>query len=275
MQWRGRRQSDNVVDNRGMRRAGMVGGAGIIIAIIYALLGGDPSVLIDDGGQSTTPTSGQTAADNDQKEFVGVVLADTEDVWTKLFADHGLRYEPPRLVLFDGRTRSACGTATSAVGPFYCPADGQVYLDLAFFADLQDRLGAGGDFARAYVVAHEIGHHVQALLGVTGERDDDTWLQRRRDTNAASVRVELQADCLAGVWANVIGRTKNVLEQGDVDEAMTAAAAVGDDRLQQEAQGYVVPDSFTHGTSAQRSAAFARGYAQGRIEDCGIQAEAL
>lgn len=259
MRWQGRRGSSNIVNRRGLG-AGALGGGGIVVAILYFLFTGDPSAIIDQQ-QDQVGASGSrtTAADDAQSQFVGVVLADTEDVWNKVFADAGRSYVEPKLVLFSGRVSSACGTASAAVGPFYCPRDQQVYIDLDFFASLQSQLGAGGDFAQAYVVAHEIGHHVQNLLGIMSEGGRD---------NKASVAIELQADCFAGIWAKRTEQEKHVLEAGDLDEAIGAAEAVGDDRLQKRGQGYVVPDSFTHGTSAQRVAAFKRGFSNGRMRDC-------
>ena len=271
MLWRGRRESDNVVDRRGLGTGAAVGGAGLILALVYFLLTGDPSALLDrsssepdvgaSGGRGV-PTeqlpSASVPEDDDQVKFVRVVLADTEDVWGRIFHDMGKTYQPPKLVLFDGRIRSACGLATTAVGPFYCPEDREVYLDLSFFREMQDQLGAPGDFARAYVIAHEVGHHVQNLLGI----------MQAEAGRRSSVPLELQADCFAGVWAHAEGAVKHVLEPGDIEEALNAAAAVGDDRLQEETQGYVVPDSFTHGTSAQRTHWFSAGYRRGLIADC-------
>lgn len=259
MLWDGRRESGNLIDRRGVKAGGVVGAGGLIIALIYALLGGDPSVVLD---QAASPASQPTslAGNDDQKRFVGVVLADTEDTWKAIFAAQNQRYEEPKLVLFSDRVASACGTASSAVGPFYCPRDHQVYLDLNFFSELEQRFGARGDFARAYVIAHEVGHHVQNLLGA------GLGAGGRRD----SVRIELQADCLAGVWANQTDRAKKILEAGDVDEALGAAAAVGDDRLQRESQGTVVPDSFTHGSSQQRVEAFTQGFKGGTVDVCGL-----
>lgn len=260
MKWEGRRESSNIVDSRGVKTFGALGGGGIIIAILYALFTGDPSVILDSAQRdSSAPT--QNVAGNDRaKEFVGVVLADTEDVWNQIFQREGRTYQEPKLVLFSGQVNSACGFASSAVGPFYCPRNQQVYLDLDFFSQLSQGLGARGDFAQAYVVAHEVGHHVQNLLG---------WMNpSRRSSNSESVQTELQADCLAGVWAKVTDQQKQVLEQGDIQEALTAAAAVGDDRLQERSQGYVVPDSFTHGTAEQRASAFSRGYGGGSLGSC-------
>ncbi len=260
MEWRGRRQSGNLVDRRGAKTAGVLGGGGIIMAIIYALFTGDPSAILNSG--SRTQSGPETAEQAAQREYIAVVLADTEDVWNELFNRMGRTYQEPKLVLFSGRVDSACGMASSAVGPFYCPRDKQVYIDLDFFGELQERLGAEGDFATAYVVAHEIGHHVQNQLG----------LLRSGEGNAASVRTELMADCFAGVWARHTDRTKGVLEKGDIEEALGAASAVGDDRLQRESQGHVVPDSFTHGSSADRMAWFNKGFTEGVPSDCDTSA---
>lgn len=255
MLWSNRRESSNVVDRRGVSAGGVLGGGGLLVVFLYFLLGGDPSAVVGPENHRYAASPAQSDA---QKQFVGVVLADTEDTWAQLFQQQGLVYQEPKLVLFSDRVRSACGSAVSAVGPFYCPADRQVYLDLNFFADLSERFGAQGDFARAYVIAHEVGHHVQTLLGRQPDGGDA----------AASVRTELQADCYAGVWAKNTDQQKHIMEQGDLDEALGAAAAVGDDRLQQQAQGYVVPDSFTHGSSAQRVAWFSKGYREGDMSAC-------
>ncbi|MDQ3230712.1 MAG: zinc metallopeptidase [Pseudobdellovibrionaceae bacterium] len=253
MQWRGRRESGNLVDRRGVKTAGALGGGGIILAIIYALLGGDPTAFLNSAGE-TTPV----ATNDDQTRFLRVVLADTEDVWNKAFAAAGRTYREPTLVLFSGRVQSACGSATAAVGPFYCPGDQQLYLDTSFFNQLSGKLGAKGDFAQAYVIAHEIGHHVQQQLG---------YLDK-----GSSVATELQADCFAGYWAKATQTLNQTLEQGDVEEAMNAASAVGDDALQQASQGYVVPDSFTHGSSRQRMAAFSQGFESGDFRNCNTNA---
>ena len=262
MKWRGRKGSDNIVDQRsfGGRGTAMGGGTLIIGAIIYFLLGGNPIDFVaqnTDVASQRSPASVSNAEDG-RKEFASVVLADTEDVWIEQFRAAGLTYDPPKLVLFQNAVRSACGSANSAVGPFYCPADRRVYLDLSFFDQLSRDLGAQGDFAGAYVIAHEIGHHIQKLLE----------LDRSRRDNRSSVQLELQADCLAGVWAHQTEASKDVIEAGDIDEALGAAAAVGDDRLQERSQGYVVPDSFTHGTSEQRASAFRKGYSGGRLGSC-------
>ncbi len=265
MRWRGRAQSRNVVDRRGRRAAGAIGGGSILLVLLYMLLGGDPTALLGGGGPSAPPT-GQHAAD--QREFVGVVLADTEDVWHALFRQSGATYREPKLVLFTGSVASACGSASSAVGPFYCPADEQVYIDMDFFEDLQRRLDAGGDFTQAYVIAHEVGHHVQHLLGTSGRVQAQRQRLSETEGNRLSVRLELQADCFAGVWAHQTQRQKQVLEAGDIEEALNAAAAIGDDRLQRRSGGQVVPDSFTHGTSAQRAEWFRRGYESGNPAAC-------
>jgi hypothetical protein len=274
MRWQGGRRSDNVEDRRGVRAGPGValGGGGLLVALLLAaLLGADPlqlvSVLNDAQMPPTAPAPIDTRDDPDA-DFVSVVLGDTEDVWRKLFTKAGQRYADPTLVLFRDQVQSACGFASAAVGPFYCPADAKVYLDLAFFQDLARRHGAPGDFARAYVVAHEIGHHVQNLSGVSGEVHRRQQTLSREEGNALSVRVELQADCYAGVWAHHANVERGVLEPGDVEEALGAASAIGDDRLQRQAQGYVVPESFTHGTSAQRVQWFRRGFESGDPASC-------
>jgi predicted metalloprotease len=264
----GRRESSNVEDRRSSGgRMAMGGGVGaLLIAVVAYFLTGDPgalkNVLPDGQPQQQGPPS---AAEEEAKRFVAVVLADTEDVWHELFKQMGKSYQEPKLVLFSGQVESACGFASSAVGPFYCPADQRVYLDLQFFADLKNRFRAPGDFAQAYVIAHEIGHHVQKLLGAT----DRVHSQRSRISKVAfnrlSVRLELQADFYAGVWAHHAQRRLKILEPGDIEEALGAANAIGDDRLQREAQGRVVPDSFTHGTSAQRIRWFRRGFETGDL----------
>jgi predicted metalloprotease len=279
MKWRGQRQSGNVEDRRGttVRRAGIGGGLGVIaILLIGSLLGVDPRVLL--GGvevvnsiappvEETRPYQ-ETDAEAETRQFLAVVLADTEDVWAAIFQDMGGRYRQPRLVLFSGAVQSACGFAEAAMGPFYCPPDERVFVDMSFFDELRERMGAGGDFAQAYVLAHEIGHHVQNLLGTSGKVHE---LQQRHGGAAAkqlSVRLELQADCYAGVWARHADRMRGVIEPGDVEEALGAASAVGDDRLQRQAQGYVVPDSFTHGSSAQRMRWFRIGLDSGSLAAC-------
>jgi predicted metalloprotease len=280
MRWEGRRQSRNVEDRRGSRpaRRGLAGGGlGLVaVLVISYFLGVDPRVLlsglqtVDVGAPATTADAPfvERPEDARHREFVSVVLADTEDVWGDLFRAGGAAYREPTLVLFSGAVESGCGFAEAAMGPFYCPADGRVFIDLSFFDDLEQRLGAGGDFAAAYVIAHEVGHHVQNLLGTS---DEVHRLQQRTgkvQANQLSVRLELQADCYAGVWAHHAERTKGILEAGDVEEALGAASAVGDDRLQRQAQGRVVPDSFTHGTSEQRMRWFRRGLESGALADC-------
>jgi uncharacterized protein len=273
MLWQGRRESGNVDDRRGLGGGGMaVGGGigGIIIAIIYFFLGGgDGGGGNDNGGflQQQAPMSQeQKAAEDKLASFSKVVLADTEDVWTKLFSEQGSDYAVPRMVLFTGSDQSGCGFASAATGPFYCPADSKVYLDLSFFQDLQDRFNAPGDFAMAYVIAHEVGHHVQHLLGITEQVDRMRGRVSEAEMNKLSVRLELQADFFAGVWAHHAQKMKQILQDGDVDEALNAANAIGDDRLQKQSQGYVVPDAFTHGTSEQRMYWFKKGFQTGDIQ---------
>ncbi len=258
MLWKNRRASTNVVDRRGM--GGTLGIGGLVIgAIIYSLMGGNPLEYVAQNAGNVQRQEARPQQNDEQKQFVSVVLADTEDVWNAIFKKNNLLYQEPKLILFNNLIDSACGRASSAVGPFYCPGDLKVYLDLGFFEQLSESLGASGDFASAYVIAHEVGHHVQNLLGL---------MEKRSEGNQASVKIELQADCLAGVWAKHTERAKQVLEQGDLEEAMNAASAVGDDRLQQKSRGEVVPDSFTHGSSAQRLSAFKSGFEQGEIEAC-------
>ena len=268
MRWQGRRQSDNVVDRRGIGPGAVAGGGvgTIVIALLVYLLGGDPSAVIN---QASPPASGAPGAarvspeQQQLKEFTAVVLADTEDVWNTLFRQHGAQYREPKLVLFTGQVQSACGFAGAAVGPFYCGADDQVYIDLSFYDELRRRFGAPGDFAQAYVIAHEVGHHIQNLLGITERVQRAQSRMSKTEANQLSVRLELQADYLAGVWAHHAQRMKEILDRQDIQEAMTAASAIGDDRLQRESQGYVVPESFTHGTSEQRVNAFRNGWNSG------------
>ncbi len=272
MLWQGRRESENVEDVRGSgggRRIAMGGGIGaVVLIVLYLLLGGDPQALFDSQQQVQLSQPRQIDSQGPRDEaskFVAVVLADTEDAWHEIFRQMGRQYEEPKLVLFTDQIRSGCGFASGASGPFYCPEDRRVYIDLGFYRLLQERLGAGGDFAQAYVIAHEVGHHVQNLLGITD------WVQSLRGRvsesqyNQLSVRLELQADFLAGVWARYADRVKRIVEAGDIEEAMRAASAVGDDRLQYRSRGYVVPDSFTHGTSEQRVRWFRRGYESGDL----------
>ena len=277
MRWEGRRQSDNIEDRRGMRvsRGGLVGGGlgTLAIALLIMFMGGDPTAVLQGvgdgqgGGQVTSVPYEPGPQEEEWKQQTAVALADTEDVWTKIFADMGGAYRAPTLVLFSQEWESGCGFAESAMGPFYCPADQKLYIDLAFYQQMEGQLRAGGDFARAYVVAHEVGHHVQNLLGISGQVHD----LQQRDPDAAnqlSVRLELQADCFAGIYANGIRKYGDVLESGDAEEAINAAKAVGDDTLQRSAGRAVVPDSFTHGSSEQRMRWFETGYRSGSVDAC-------
>jgi len=267
MRWVNRRESSNVEDRRGMSAALPIGGVGtLVLALVVYFLGGDPTAVIQNSGKSarTQETRQNGGQNDDQAKFVKVVLADTEDVWIQLMKQNGKRYREPKLVLFTGSVQSACGVAGSSTGPFYCPGDEKVYIDLSFYDDLKNRFQAPGDFAQAYVIAHEIGHHIQNL---TGELDTAREQERRvskTEANRISVRTELQADYYAGVWAHY-AQKRGILEAGDIEEALGAASAIGDDRLQQQSQGHVVPDSFTHGTSAQRVEAFKRGFESGTM----------
>lgn len=269
MKWRGRRGSTNVEDRRGMGGKGLaVGGGlgGLIIVLIVTLLGGNPGDLI--GGMGETEQSvpyEETEKEKEDAQFVSVVLADTEDVWTDIFQEQGLTYKEPQLVLYTGSVQSACGAAGSSVGPFYCPGDQKLYIDLSFYQELQDKFDAPGDFAMAYVIAHEVGHHVQTLLGKTEEIHALRSKLSETEYNKYQVRFELQADYYAGVWANH-AQDMNVLEKGDLEEALNAASGVGDDTLQKKSQGYVVPESFTHGTSEQRKRWFYKGFQNGTIK---------
>lgn len=274
MRWQDLRRSSNVEDRRGMRPAavGGVGGIGAIVIVLLALFFGvDPSALlqqVDTGpGSTQTETTSAPGAQDEMSQFLAAVLGSTEDTWGAVFQEAGSRYAPPKLVRFSGATRSACGFADAAMGPFYCPADQMVYIDTAFFDELGRRFGAPGEFAEAYVVAHEVGHHVQNLLGIM---DKVNALRSRSgvDGNELSVRVELQADCFAGVWAKRGDQQSRFIEPGDIEAAMQAAAAVGDDTLQKRSQGYVVPDSFTHGSAEQRVRWFRRGYDSGNPTTC-------
>lgn len=273
MRWREGRQSDNVEDRRGMGGKGLaVGGIGSVVVLIIAfLLGVDPSRLLSGGDSSPAPGTQATRPVNPEedelKAFSSSVLANTEDTWADIFRRQGQQYRPPKLVLFTGRVQSPCGTSTSAVGPFYCPGDQKVYIDLSFYRELKTRFRAPGDFAQAYVIAHEVGHHIQNLTGTMSKVNSMQARAGEREGNDLSVRLELQADCYAGVWAQY-AQKKGDLEAGDLEEALTAATAIGDDRLQKESQGYVVPDSFTHGTSEQRMRWFRRGLETGDIRQC-------
>ena len=277
MRWQTGRRSDNIEDRRGIGAGGVAvgGGLGTIVLVLVALyLGVDPSVLLQGGGPAvgTAPPGVERPATSPQqdklKDFVAVVLGDTEDTWRELFSRMNREYQEPRLVLFSDVVRSACGTAQSAAGPFYCPGDRKVYLDLGFFRDLRDRFRAPGEFAQAYVIAHEVGHHVQTLLGISERVRAMQSRSGQREANALSVRQELQADCFAGVWANNANRSRHILEQGDVEHGLNAASAIGDDRLQRQSQGTVVPDAFTHGSSAQRVRWFKRGLDGGNVRQC-------
>jgi len=277
MRWQMGRRSDNIEDRRGIGAGGVAvgGGLGTIVLLLVALyLGVDPSVLLQGGGPgvSTAPSGVDRPATSPQqdklKDFVAVVLGDTEDTWRELFSRMGREYHEPRLVLFSDVVRSSCGNAQSASGPFYCPVDQKVYLDLSFFRDLRERFRAPGEFAQAYVIAHEVGHHVQTLLGISEKVRAIQSRSGQREANALSVRQELQADCFAGVWANNANRSRQILEQGDIEQGLNAAAAIGDDRLQRQSQGTVVPDAFTHGSSAQRVRWFKRGLDGGDVRQC-------
>jgi len=269
MKWEGRRQSDNVEDMRGQGGGGggmvLKGGLGtLVLVVVVMLLGGDPKALLDmaTNSQSGAPHSQVTGSPQEEKlkELVGVVLADTEDVWDEQFRAMGKVYEKPKLVIFSGSVRSGCGFADAQVGPFYCPADRTIYVDLSFFQELSDRFAAPGDFAQAYVIAHEVGHHVQNLLGISARLDEARGQVSEKEYNELSVRLELQADFLAGMWGKKAQEKFNFLEQGDLEEALNAANSIGDDTLQKQAQGRVVPDAFTHGTSAQRVKWFKKGF---------------
>jgi uncharacterized protein len=286
MKWEGNRQSDNVEDRRGSPGGGgggvRLGGRGVGLGtIVIALVAGwifgiNPLTVLGilGGGAGEAPMTQQQApaqrppAGDPMATFVSTVLADTEDVWGPLFKSGGSQYREPKLVLFRGRTPTACGTGDAAMGPFYCPGDEKVYIDLAFFDTLKQRLGAPGDFAQAYVIAHEVGHHVQKVLGISDKVDTARQRMNEAQGNALSVRLELQADCFAGVWAHHAQRARQLLEQGDLEEALNAASQIGDDNLQRKSQGTVVPESFTHGSSAQRVAWFKRGLQGGQVREC-------
>lgn len=274
MRWQGRRGSDNVEDRRSARGPVMMGGGGlvgIVLVVIVILLGGDPRALLRalvnqqqaGGGGAPAQVDGQ---EDERAEFVSVVLADTEDVWAQQFQQMGKVYRDPKLVMFRDQVQSACGFQQAATGPFYCPLDQRVYIDLSFFDEMEQGLGAGGDFAQAYVIAHEVGHHVQNLLGVSDEVHRMQSRASKEEANQLSVRLELQADFYAGVWAHHAERNWDILEEGDVEEALNAATAIGDDRLQRQSRGFVVPESFTHGTSKQRAKWFFLGLRTGDME---------
>ena len=284
MRWRQGRRSQNVEDRRGQRGPTgggfRLGGSGLILVLLAMwLFGANPmtllQVFLDSGGLSSSAPdtsyqdrAGGPQADDEASQFVSVVLGDTEDTWTEIFASGGERYVPPKLVLFTGTVRSACGMAQAAMGPFYCPTDQKVYIDLAFYRELRDRFQAPGDFAQAYVIAHEVGHHVQTLLGTSQKVSEMRQRASQDQGNRLSVMLELQADCYAGVWANHADRSRQLLEAGDVEEGLNAASAIGDDNIQRQTQGTVVPESFTHGSSQQRVQWFRRGLESGRMQDC-------
>lgn len=271
MRW-GSGRSSNIEDRRGMGMGKLAGGGigTIVIALIAMYFGVDPSVILNQANNLAPEQQTQTQFSPEEerlKEFMSVVLADTEDVWGNLFNSAGKTYEQPKLVLFSGAVQSGCGAAQSAMGPFYCPADRKMYLDMSFFNELSKRLDAPGDFAQAYVVAHEVGHHVQNLMGIA-EKVHSAQQGGGREANALQVRMELQADCFAGVWAYHANKKRQILEPGDTEEALAAASGVGDDRLQQKSRGYVVPESFTHGSSAQRMRWFSAGMQHGDPAQC-------
>ncbi|MGH8175129.1 MAG: KPN_02809 family neutral zinc metallopeptidase [Steroidobacter sp.] len=274
MRWQGRRGSSNIQDRRGMRygKAGGIGIGTIVIALIAMYFGQDPSVVLQNvpqqTGQAEQVPYEESAAEAQLREFISVVLADTEQTWGQIFATAGRTYEEPQLVLFAGAVQSGCGFAQAAVGPFYCPADRKAYIDLTFYEELQSRFGAPGDFAQAYVIAHEIGHHVQTLMGISERNMAARSRASQAEANALSVRQELQADCFAGIWAHSADRSRQLLEAGDIEEGLNAASAIGDDRLQRQTGGSVSPESFTHGSSEQRVRWFRRGFESGSVESC-------
>src|SRR5688572_663247 len=276
MRWQGRGRSSNVQDRRGSGSGGKMAGGGLgllAVAVVVALLGGDPSALFQEGLNRTinsqiSPQSRFSEAEQQEMvDFVSVVLAETEDTWGRYFAARNAEYPQPSMIIFSGGVDSGCGFAQSAVGPFYCPVDQNLYIDLDFFYDLKNRHDAPGDFAQAYVIAHEVGHHIQNVLGVLEQGEQMKQGQSGAAANQISVRTELMADCLAGVWA-ADTNNKGLIEEGDIEEALNAASQIGDDTLQQQAQGHVVPDSFTHGSSAQRYEWFKKGYDNGQLESC-------
>lgn len=281
MRWQNRRESNNVEDRRGQSSGGFSGGGffiprgkGGLVLLIVVLVAGyygvDLTPLLGGGDNITQSQSVQvnSAQDNEMAKFTSVVLASTEDVWGSIFKQDNRAYQEPKLVLFRGSTPTACGTGQSAMGPFYCPPDRTVYIDLSFYQDMKNKLGAGGDFAQAYVVAHEVGHHVQNLLGIADKvRNQQQQSRNQTEVNRLSVKMELQADCFAGVWGYHMN-LEQALDPGDLEEALNAAQAIGDDRLQKKGQGYVVPDSFTHGTSEQRYTWFKRGFDSGNMNSC-------
>jgi len=273
MRWTGRRESSNVEDRRGLSGGGIAAGGGVlgvIIYVLYSLFSGNPvdpsQIPVNPGTSQTTLSPQEQAADEERAKFVKVVLAETEDVWNKIFSENGNQYTEPTLVLFRDAVASACGNASSASGPFYCPEDNKLYVDLSFYQELQDHFKAPGDFAMAYVVAHEVGHHIQNLNGTAEKISRLRQQLDETEFNRYSVKMELQADFLAGVWAHYEQKMKNILDPGDIEEALNAANSIGDDRLQKQSTGEVVPDAFTHGTSAQRVYWFKKGYETGDIK---------
>ena len=273
MRWEDQEKSENVEDRRGMRvsRGLMGGGIGTVILVLAALyFGVDPSVILNSVPMTGPPaaTQQQTRGTDPMREFVSVVLADTEKTWHEVFRRYGKTYEEPKLVLFTGAVQSACGFAQAAMGPFYCPEDHRVYIDLSFYEDLKSRFKAPGDFAQAYVIAHEVGHHVQNLLGITEKVQAAMQRSSKAEANRLSVRLELQADCLAGVWGYHADKSRHILEAGDLEEALRAASAIGDDRIMKQTRGTIVPDAFTHGTSEQRMRWFRRGFETGDMNQC-------
>jgi hypothetical protein len=274
VRWQDLKRSGNVEDRRGLRMPGgpVGGGVGVLVVIIIALVTGvDPRALLQNTGlisSGSAPAAGTPAADDTMRQFVAAILGSTEETWGAIFQASGRTYRPATLVLFSGATPSACGTGQAAMGPFYCPGDEKVYIDLSFYDDLRSRFRAPGDFAQAYVIAHEVGHHVQDLLGTSTAVHRLQERSSEAQANAASVRLELQADCYAGVWAHHADQARPLLESGDVEEALTAASAIGDDRLQRQSQGTVAPETFTHGTSEQRARWFRRGLDSGELRAC-------
>jgi uncharacterized protein len=275
MKWINQRRSDNVEDRRKLGRPAAFAGGGLItiIALIMYFLGQDPTTLLQgaqENGQGTTENIATTPHQDSLADMASVVLASTEDIWKQLFTREGMEYSDPKLVLFSGSVQSACGTAGASTGPFYCSGDAKLYLDLSFFDELGSRFGASGDFAQAYVIAHEVGHHVQDLLGTLQKIHARQAELDERQSNQLSVRLELQADFYAGIWAHYADHAQSLLEKGDLEEALNAASQIGDDRLQQSSQGYVVPDSFTHGSSKQRLKWFLKGYESGDMKDASL-----
>lgn len=275
MRWQRGRRSKNVIDRRGMSTGKKVAGGGIgmiAIALVAMFLGVDPKMVTQIagglGGGQSQKSAPRSPEEDKMAEFVKVVLGDTEDTWNSIFQQRGVQYREPKLVLFSGSTNSACGYAQAAMGPFYCPGDQQVYIDLAFYKEMKNKFGAPGDFAQAYVVAHEVGHHVQTLFGISEKVQRAKSSVSKTEANALQVQMELQADCFSGVWAHKAHKERNLLEQGDLEEGLNAAHAIGDDTLQRKSQGYVVPDSFTHGSAAQRQEWFVRGLKAGDIASC-------